>query len=266
VEPDLAARLRGVGLDPAAPGDPGEAWHRLHERFGPRATLIDRYALEAAARAVPVEDLAPELRERVTREVLEAHEPGFEIIASSGRARRDPIEVVDYDPAWPARFEIWRERLARALGPVARRIDHVGSTSVPGLAAKPVIDVQLSVPDVRDEAAYVPRIERAGVGFRSRDDQHRYFRPTGDRPREVQIHVCTVGSPWERRHLLFRDFLRADVDTRDAYAALKRELAARYRHDRIAYNESKTGFILDAIERAEAWDDAGRPSREPSAG
>jgi GrpB-like predicted nucleotidyltransferase (UPF0157 family) len=69
----------------------------------------------------------------------------------------------------------------------------------------------------------------------------------------VQVHVCCAGSSWERAHLLFRDFLRADEGLRGAYAALKRDLAARYRHDRIAYNEAKTSFILDAVSRAEAW-------------
>ncbi len=253
MDANLAERLRAAGVNPAAPGDPGEAWHRLHRRFGPRATLLDRYALEAASRGVAVDELPAELRTRVTLDVLEAHEPGFEIIAASGRTRRDPIEVVEYDPAWRAMFDAWRDRLGRELGPVARRIDHVGSTSVPGLAAKPVIDVQVSVPDVGDETAYVAAIERAGVGFRARDDEHRYFRPAGDRPRAVQVHVCGAGSAWERRHLLFRDFLRADVATRDAYATLKRELARRYRDDRIAYNEAKTGFILDTLDRAEAW-------------
>ncbi len=265
MDPDLAERLRAAGVEPAAPGDPAVAWARLHLRFGPRATLLDRYALEAAARGVGVADLDEALRSRLTLEVLEAHEPGFEVIAGSDRSVRDPIEVVDYDPSWPARFDAWRGRLLRELGAMARRIDHVGSTAVPGLAAKPVIDVQVSVPDVVDERAYVPAIERAGVAFRNRDDEHRYFRPAGDRPRDVQVHVCSAGSGWERRHLLFRDFLRTDAATRAAYGELKRGLAARYRDDRIAYNEAKTGFILDAMERAEAWDAAGRPTPPPAA-
>lgn len=259
MDPTLAERLRAAGIDPARPGNPGEAWRRLHDRFGLRATLLDRYALEAHARGMGVDDLDTELRERLALEVLEARDPQFAFIPSSGRVLHDPIEVVDYDPAWPARFEAWRERLHGELGAGARRIDHVGSTSVPGLAAKPVIDIQVSVPAVADEAAYVPAIERAGVDFRSRDAEHRYFRPTGDRPRTVQVHVCGSGSAWEHRHLLFRDFLRADVATREAYAALKRRLATRYRDDRIAYNEAKSGFILDAMERAGAWEAAGRP-------
>ena len=166
---------------------------------------------------------------------------------------RDPVEVVDYDPLWPARFEDWRSRLAGALGPTAIRIDHVGSTSVPGLSAKPVIDIQISVPDVSDESSFVPHIEAAGVALRSREVGHRYFRPAGDRPREVQIHVCEAGSDWERVHVLFRDYLRSHPDAARDYAAMKRRVAAAYRDDRIAYNEAKTDFILDHIERAQVW-------------
>lgn len=249
----VARKLREVGLQPTQFGDPADAWHRLHDQFGTRATLLDRYALEAAARGVGVEQLDPELKGRLTLEVLTAHTPGFEIVAGSERVRRDPVEVVDYDPAWPARFAAWRDRLGVALGATARRIDHVGSTAVQRLAAKPVVDVQVSVPDLGDEAAYVSAIERVGVAFRSRDDQHRYFRPAGDRPRDVQVHVCAAGSRWERDHLLFRDYMRANSDAAEAYGSLKRRLAERYRADRIAYNEAKTEFIVGQMELAERW-------------
>lgn len=253
MDSDLAERLRAAGVDPESRFEPGDAYRRLHDREGPRATLLDRYALEAVARGVPVDELLVDLRLRLQTEVLQLHVPGWEVVGGSQRVRPDPVEVVGYDPGWPERFRDWSVRLARELGAVASRIDHVGSTAVPGLAAKPIIDVQVSVPDVEDEAAYVPAIERAGVAFRAREPEHRYFRPAGDRPRDVQVHVGGAGSTWERTHLLFRDFLRADTATRDGYARLKRQLADRYREDRIAYNEAKTNFILDAMSRAEAW-------------
>ena len=253
LDPDLASRLREVGIDPERLGDPAKAWRRLRERFGRRATLIDRYALEAVHRGVKPCELGRAVRDRVTVEVLEASFPGFEVLAESDRVSRDAIDVVPYDAVWPGQFATWRVRLAEALSATARRIDHVGSTSVPGLAAKPVIDVQVSVPDVEDESAYVTAIESVGVAFRSRDDAHRYFRPAGDRPRVVQIHVCPTGSAWERDHLLFRDFLRSHAESADAYGRLKCMLAAEYRDDRIAYNEAKTNFILDTADRAEAW-------------
>lgn len=253
MEAALEARLRSVGVDPDNFGDPAAAWRRLHDRYGTRATLLDRYALEAASRGLSVDQLDREVRDRLTMEVLGAHMPGFELVGGSQRRQRDPVAIVPYDPAWPARFAAWRERLAGALGPVARRIDHIGSTAVPRLPAKPVIDIQVSVPDVDDEAAFVPAIERLGVALRSRELGHRYFRPAGHRAREVQVHVCPAGSEWERRHLLFRDYLGADAPTREAYAALKRQMADRYRDDRIAYTEGKTSFILNAMERAERW-------------
>ncbi len=251
--PDLARKLEEVGLDPADPGDPAVVWHRLHERFGPRATLLDRYALEAAHRRIGPEELSADERRRLTLEVLTVRTPGRDVVPGSHRARSDPIEVVPYDERWPALFAQWRDKLLSALHDAAPRIDHIGSTAVPGLAAKAVIDIQVGVRDIEDEPSYVPAIEALGVALRLREPGHRFFRPSGDRPRTVQIHVYQAGSTEERDHLLFRDFLRADPQAREAYARMKREVALRYRDDRIAYNEAKTAFILDQMERAAAW-------------
>jgi GrpB-like predicted nucleotidyltransferase (UPF0157 family) len=250
---ELRARLAEVGLDPDAPGDPAEAWRQLRMRFGRQVTLLERYALEAADRGVAAEALDRGVRDQLTLEVLRATHEGFEVVPGSSRVAQDPIEVVRYDRAWPLRFARWQSLLADGLRKTAVRIDHVGSTAVPGLAAKPVIDIQVSVAAVDDEAAYAPAIERAGVSLRSRDRAHRYFRPSGDRPRDVQIHVCEAGGAWERDHLLLRDFLRADQATAHAYGRLKVDLAGRYRDDRIAYNEAKTAFILESLAAATVW-------------
>ena len=165
----------------------------------------------------------------------------------------DPIEIVDYDPAWPARYESMRARLADALGATAVRIDHVGSTAVPGLAAKPVIDIQISVPAVADAAAFKDAIEAQGFASRMIEPGHHYFRPPPGVPRDYQVHVCTIGSDWEWRHVLFRDYLRADPGTRAGYEALKRDLATRFAQDRIGYNDAKGPFIEAAVERAREW-------------
>jgi GrpB-like predicted nucleotidyltransferase (UPF0157 family) len=165
----------------------------------------------------------------------------------------DPIEIVDYDPGWPARYEEMRARLAEALGATAVRIDHVGSTAVPGLAAKPIIDIQISVPDVENAAAFKDAIEAQGFASRMIEPGHHYFRPPPGLSRDYQVHVCTIGSDWERRHLLFRDLLRADPETAAAYEAMKRDLAARFTNDRIGYNDAKGPFIDAAVERAEEW-------------
>jgi GrpB-like predicted nucleotidyltransferase (UPF0157 family) len=283
VDVRLASRLAEVGLDPDAFGDSREAFARLHARYGKRVTLVDRYALEAAALGIRTDDLDPPLRASLAHEVLPLQYPGWELAAGSERTVPDPIEVVPYTPEWATAFAGWKRRLesclqqsgastehdpptsvrlsttppmphaGTGLQQTVARIEHVGSTAVPGLAAKPVIDVLVSVVDVEDEASYVPAIESAEVALRSRELGHRYFRPVDDRPRDIQIHVCETGGSWEREHLLFRDFLRADAATRDAYARLKLDLAERYRDDRLAYNEAKTGFVLDALVAAEEW-------------
>ena len=136
------------------------------------------------------------------------------------------------------------------VGAVARRVDHVGSTAVPGLAAKPIVDIDLSVPDVDDEPSYLPALERAGYLLRVREPGHRLVRTA---ERDVHVHVCPAGSDWERRHLLFRDRLRADRRDRAAYAALKLDLAGREWADMNAYADAKGPLIADITRRAEGW-------------
>jgi GrpB-like predicted nucleotidyltransferase (UPF0157 family) len=166
-----------------------------------------------------------------------------------GTEKRD-IVVVAHDPLWPARFAAERQRIVGALGPTARRVDHIGSTAVPGLDAKPIIDIDLSVPDVDDEPTYLPALERAGYHLRVRQPGHRMVR-TADL--DVHVHICGEGSEWERRHLLFRDWLRIDDADRAAYAALKRALARREWSDMNAYADAKGALIGQIMTRAEAW-------------
>jgi GrpB-like predicted nucleotidyltransferase (UPF0157 family) len=177
--------------------------------------------------------------------------PGFEIV--EGSSRGDPLELVAPDPDWPATFAAWRERLADALVAVAERIDHVGSTSVPGLAAKPTIDIQISVLDLEDEEGYVGPLERANLQLRSRDAQHVYFRPPADRPRDVHVHVCESGGRWEREHLLFCDYLRTHPAAAARYASVKGELLVVWSDDRSGYTEAKSDCILGILDEAEEW-------------
>jgi GrpB-like predicted nucleotidyltransferase (UPF0157 family) len=162
-----------------------------------------------------------------------------------------PIVIADYDPAWPERFETERTKIKAALGPQAVRIEHVGSTSVPGLAAKPIVDIQLSVPDVDDEDSYLPSLEAAGYTLRVREPEHRLVRIY----EEVQVHVCSSGSNWERRHILFRDWLRQSSHDRAAYEAHKRELARENWETRNHYADAKSEVIAQIMERAERWAD-----------
>lgn len=96
-------------------------------------------------------------------------------------------------------------------------------------------------------------LERVGLQLRSRDDLHRYFRPFPERPRDVHVHVCAVGSDWEREHLLFRDYLRSDPEARAAYADAKREAALTWSDDGVAYTEAKSEIILSILEKAARW-------------
>jgi GrpB-like predicted nucleotidyltransferase (UPF0157 family) len=246
---NLAERLSraGIPLD----GDPVITWIRLHEVEGPRATVIDLYRLVSAPRGLEPHELPLEERKRLSQAIAPAFWPGFQV--TEGSPRFDPIKVVEYDEEWPAQFASWRDLIAGALDGVALRIDHVGSTAVPGLAAKPIVDIQVSVPHMSDEEMYVPALERIGVQLRSRDDLHRYFRPFADRPRDVHVHVCPAGSDWERRHLLFRDYLRANRAACKVYAEAKREAARVWMDDGWAYTDAKSEVILNIMEAAERW-------------
>jgi GrpB-like predicted nucleotidyltransferase (UPF0157 family) len=242
--------LAAARVEPSA--EPHEAWRCLREAEGRRTTIIDLYELVARQRGLAGHQLSQSERVELARSVMPVIWPGF--ARTEGSERHDlSLEVVAYDPAWPGRYHWWRDRLAGHLTGTALRIEHVGSTAVPGLPAKPTIDIQVSVADLDDEFRYVPQIEQAGVQLRSRDALHRFFRPFSGQPREVHVHVCQAESDWEREHLLFRDYLRSHPDARDAYAQVKWEAAAEWSDDRIAYTEAKTGVILDLLAAAEDW-------------
>lgn len=169
------------------------------------------------------------------------------------RPKADPAVVEEPDRDWAERAAGWIRRLSESLAPLSARVEHIGSTAVSDLAAKPVIDLQVAVPDVDDEDAYRRRLEGLGLILRAREPDHRFFRPPSEQPRTIHVHVCQRGSNWEREHLLFRDFLRAHPDRTETYAALKREVAARVGGDRIAYSNAKAPFIEETLRAAEKW-------------
>jgi GrpB-like predicted nucleotidyltransferase (UPF0157 family) len=172
----------------------------------------------------------------------------------SERSGLDPIEVAAYDPAWPARFAELGRELRAGLGPVALRIDHIGSTSVPGLAAKPIIDIQVSVADFEPLAAYRLPLERLGYGYRADNPERtkRYFREPPGR-RRTHVHVRRAGSFSEQWALLFRDYLRAHAEVAAEYAAVKQRLAVRFRDDRRAYVDAKGPVLWEIIRKADEW-------------
>lgn len=169
--------MHPVAQDTAS-SDPFEVWRQRREAQGAKVTLIDLYRLVAQPRGLAPDELPLDERATLRDRALPVMWPGYQAPPGSERAERDPIEIVNYDSAWPSRFRSWRDRLAAALGATAKRIEHVGSTAVPGLAAKPVIDIQISVADPELESSYAPMIEGLGVQLRSRDHLHRFFRPS----------------------------------------------------------------------------------------
>ncbi|MEV0147929.1 MULTISPECIES: GrpB family protein [unclassified Nonomuraea] len=167
----------------------------------------------------------------------------------------EPVVIAEYDPAWPEEFARLGPRLRGALGDVAARIDHIGSTSVPGLAAKPVIDIQVSVRSFEPLDAYrAPLEEELGFVFRADNPERtkRYFRePPGSR--RTHVHVRLLGSFSEQLPLLFRDHLRCHPEAAAAYAEVKRRCAAEFRDDRTGYVEAKDAFVWEIVRRADAW-------------
>ncbi len=203
-------------------------------------------------RDLAAHELPAATRLSLARQAMAQTWPGFDVTEGSERPRL-PLVVVDYDPAWPQTYERWRLRVTDALGRTATRIEHVGSTSVPGLAAKPIVDIQVSVADLGGEPDYVPPLQAIGLVLRTRDELHRYFRPPADQLRTVHVHVCAAGGQWEHDHLLFRDYLRAHPAACLRYAEAKRAAVRRWGDDGWAYTEAKTGVILDILEQAADW-------------
>ena len=170
--------------------------------------------------------------------------------------RFDPaVRIAPHDPGWAAKAQEELRRLADALASVAVRLEHVGSTAVSGLAAKPILDLQLSVEAIEARGRYVSPLERLGYLFvpdPESPDFH-FFAEPPDRPRSHHLHVCEVSSEHEFRHLALRDYLRAHADEAAKYAALKRRVVNRTPQDRLAYIEAKEEYVRDLEARAVRW-------------
>lgn len=172
------------------------------------------------------------------------------VTVGSLKPHNAPINLVEYDPRWPALFEREAERIRSALGDKALRVEHVGSTSVPGLCAKPIIDILLVVRDSSDEPSYVPALEAAGYTLRIREPEwfeHRLFKgPDTD----INLHVFSEGASEIERMLRFRDRLRTCAEEREKYAQAKRRLAQRKWRYVQDYAEAKTAIIREIVDKA----------------
>jgi GrpB-like predicted nucleotidyltransferase (UPF0157 family) len=166
----------------------------------------------------------------------------------------EEVVIIPYDPEWPNLFAYLGGALRAGLGDIALRIDHIGSTSVPGLDAKPIIDVQISVAALEPLSAYRGQLESLGYVFRADNTEltKRYFRePPGSR--RTHIHVRRAGSFSEQFALLFRDYLRAHAEDARCYAKVKYRLAEAYRHDRHRYTDAKIPHVWEVMAEADRW-------------
>ena len=169
------------------------------------------------------------------------------------------IRIVPYDVRWPDHFASEASRLRAAMGSLSLRIEHVGSTSVPGLAAKPVIDIQISVATLDSLGVYVTPLASLGYGHVPYGDVDRvypFFRKPAEWPSTHHLHLCVIGSAHERRHLAFRDYLRNHPQVANEYVALKRSLAATHvgatAESRECYSLAKTEFVTSIEQRAQS--------------
>lgn len=176
-----------------------------------------------------------------------------EVVVGELKPHNVQITLLDYDPKWPELFEREAKRIYSILGDKVLQLEHVGSTSVPGLCAKPIIDMLLVVKDSTDESAYVPDLENSGYVLRIRETdwyEHRLFKgPDTD----INLHVFSRGCPEIERMLRFRDWLKNNRDDRDKYARVKRDLAKqqwKYVQD---YADAKSAIVQEIMERANTF-------------
>ncbi|MET1051368.1 MAG: GrpB family protein [Mycetocola sp.] len=164
------------------------------------------------------------------------------------------VELHDYDERWPIIYEEHRRTIVTALAATGVDVEHIGSTSVPGLAAKPIVDIVVAVGDITDEDDYLDALLSAGYELRVREPGHRLVRTPG---RDVHVHIYEKGDPAVDEYLLLRDRLRSNAEDRALYEATKRSLLQSRWDDMNAYADAKTGVIRAIKDRARAQDHSG---------
>jgi GrpB-like predicted nucleotidyltransferase (UPF0157 family) len=169
----------------------------------------------------------------------------------------EPVVICDYDPAWPQRYEALRGPVAEALGDLAAQIDHVGSTSVSGLAAKPTIDIVIRLRSADDLPTAIERLAR--LGYAHEGDfgvvgREAFATPPGYGPHDHHLYVCAPDWGGYADQIVFRDYLRAHPHVAAAYAQLKRALADQHRNNRTAYTDGKAEFVRSVLRQARGGD------------
>ena len=166
------------------------------------------------------------------------------------------VVIVEYDPQWPTLYEEEKERILAVVGRVIVAVEHIGSTAVPGLGAKPIIDIMAAVPHLADAEQCIEPLETIGYEYVPEYNdiipERRYFHKGPPEGRTHHLHIVELTSEFWERHLLFRDFLRTHPEEAQQYDLLKKELAVRFRSNREAYTDAKTSFIESAVAKAQA--------------
>ena len=178
------------------------------------------------------------------------------------------VVIVDYDPAWPGMFEKEKARLLAVAGTWMQDVQHVGSTAVPELAAKPIIDIMIAIYDLADVEKCIAPIESLGYGYMGEHglpERHFFRKPAPDTwiGRTHHIHMVLKNSNQWTNQVNFRDYLRAHPETRQAYQDLKRDLAGQFGNDRFAYTDAKQEFIFAALRQAGHPDERDLLANEP---
>ncbi|OGO05325.1 MAG: hypothetical protein A2Y60_04890 [Chloroflexi bacterium RBG_13_54_9] len=180
----------------------------------------------------------------------------FENSVSLGANVKPPVAIFDYDPQWPVLFEEERGRILHAVGQVILAIEHVGSTAVPGLGAKPIVDIMVGVRSLADAVQCIEPLQSIGYKYHPENEdsipERRYFQkgPNDIPNQHFHLHMVEITSDFWKRTLLFRDFLRTHPEDAEQYYQLKKELAEIYGSDREGYTSAKTTFIESVIDKA----------------
>jgi GrpB-like predicted nucleotidyltransferase (UPF0157 family) len=165
-----------------------------------------------------------------------------------------PIVVLPYDPAWLPQYEEARQAILKAIGSFVVRIEHIGSTAVPGLAAKPVIDIMVGVHSLEDAPSFLPPLYPLGYTYIPEHEdlfpERRYLHRIVDGAHTHHLHIVEPQSEFFRVQLLFRDYMRAHPEEAQRYADLKQHLAQQYRFDREAYTDGKSQYIKQILVQA----------------
>lgn len=181
----------------------------------------------------------------------EPRRPDVTITELIGGVEKRDLVLTDYDATWPDVYAGHRRRIHEAIG-TAVRVEHIGSTSVPGLAAKPIVDILVLVDDITAEEDYLDQLLDSGYELRVREPGHRMVRTPS---RDVHIHILEVGDPAADDYLLFRNHLRSEAEDRDLYERTKRALIDQDWVDMNAYAEAKTEVITEIKQRARGVND-----------